>query len=110
MKRLSTGILAAFLVLALSGAGFTKKSSAPVLPARTTAASMQTLYYFFSWPYDVYNDRKTLNDEIYEMWIWYGGVLIDTDPSGGTLIERGYPDKAQPHDMLPVIFLYAHFN
>jgi hypothetical protein len=110
MKRLSTGIFAAFLLLALTGAGFTPKPSNTTSPTHLTAAPRQTLYYFFSWPYDVYNDRKILSDEIYEMWIWYGGVLIDTNPGGGTLIERGYADRAQPHDMLPVIFLYAHFD
>jgi len=67
-----------------------------------------TLFYWYSWPYDTYNDRKTIPDEEWEMWFYYA-ALVDTDPSGGELIERGYLNNAYPHNMLPSQFLYVHF-
>ena len=67
-----------------------------------------TLFYWYSWPYDTFNDRKTIPDEEWEMWLYYA-ALVDTDPSGGELIERGYLNGALPHNMLPSVFLYVHW-
>ena len=88
--------------------------AAPATPTRkrlkmeTLLRPDQTLYYWYSWPYDTYNDRKTLNDEIWEMWFYYA-ALVDTNPSGGILIERGYNNGNYPHSLLPYYFLYVHY-
>lgn len=136
MNRLSISILAAGVTI-LCGTSFSKKStvlvtppaisvSAPMTPKtpnttitpdvptrhrlkmETLLRPNQTLYYWYSYPYDTYNDRKTLNDEIYEMWFYYA-ALVDTDPSGGVLIEKGYYTGAYPHNQLPSYFLYVHY-
>ncbi len=78
------------------------------LKMETLLRPNQTLYYWYSWPYDTYNDRKTVNDEINEMWLYYA-ALVDTDPSGGVLIEKGYYTGAYPHNQLPSYFLYVHW-
>jgi hypothetical protein len=136
MNRLSISILAAGVTI-LCGTSFSKKSTVLVTPPAISASAPmtpktpnttitpdvptrhrlkmetllrpnQTLYYWYSYPYDTYNDRKTLNDEIYEMWFYYA-ALVDTDPSGGVLIEKGYYTGAYPHNQLPSYFLYVHY-
>jgi hypothetical protein len=79
-------------------------------PTGETAASTprQMLYYFYTYPYDFYNDRKTLADEEYELWVMYG-FNVDTSPSGGTLLMKGYFNDAYPHNQLPMVLLYGHF-
>ena len=70
---------------------------------------MGQLYYWYTVPYDSYNDRKTLPDEIFELWALYD-VLIDQDPTaGGYLLMKGYFNNAQPHNQLPQVLLYGHF-
>ena len=133
MNRLSISILAVGVTI-LCITSFSKKSTPPVTPSAVSAPiprtpgttstpttptrhrlkmetllrPNQTLYYWYSYPYDTYNDRKTVNDEIYEMWFYYG-ALVDTDPSGGVLIEKGYYTGAYPHNQLPSYFLYVHY-
>ena len=130
MNRLSISILAAGATI-LCGTSFSKKSTVLVTPLTISASTPktpsapiattrhrlkmetllrpnQTLYYWYSYPYDTYNDRKTLNDEINEMWFYYA-ALVDTDPSGGVLIEKGYYTGAYPHNQLPSYFLYVHY-
>jgi hypothetical protein len=67
-------------------------------------------YYWFTYPDDAYNDYASLDQEETEWWIYYDGVVINTNPIGGTLIARGYPDDVYPHDKFPTVFLYAHFT
>lgn len=99
MKRLSL-VCFIMLVFVLLGTGFIRK---PTLPM----SSRQTLYYWYSSD-DTYNDRKSLNDEINEMWDYYW-VPITTNPSGGVLVEKGYLTNAFPHNNYPSVYLYAHY-
>ncbi len=134
MNRLSISLLFAAGLTILCGTSFSKKPTASISSPATSAAALktpnttsapnaparhrlkmetllrpnQTLYYWYSYPYDTYNDRKTVNDEIYEMWFYYA-ALVDTDPSGGVLVEKGYYTGAYPHNQLPSYFLYVHY-
>jgi hypothetical protein len=89
------------LPLIFSGAVFSKTADAAP-PVR------QVSYYWYSYPYDEYNDYETVANETYEMWVWYG-VPVNSDPAGGTLIERGYTNNVYPHEFPPVEFLYEHY-
>jgi hypothetical protein len=103
MQRLSVRLLLLTAVLVFSGAAFSKTSdAAPV-------ATRQVYYYWYSWPDDTYNDEETAAYETNEMWIYYD-AWVDQDPSGGTLIERGYVNNAYPHNEFASVFLYAHFS
>jgi hypothetical protein len=101
----------AFAVLALSGAGFTKKPTpAPSLASASTptpaSKSFAQSYYWYSAFDGSYTDYETVSYEIWEMEIYYD-CTVNTDPAGGTLIEEGYwfnnPDYPASY------FLYAHF-
>jgi hypothetical protein len=114
MQRLSMIAFTAFAVLALSGAGFTKKATpAPSLasastptPASPASKTFAQSYYWYSAFDGSYNDYETVSYEIWEMEIYYD-CTVNTDPAGGTLIEEGYwfnnPDYPASY------FLYAHF-
>jgi len=71
-------------------------------------APCHTQYYWYSYPDDTYNDYQSLSDEINEMWAYYG-LPVDTNPGGGTLIERGYQNNSYPHIAFPVLYLYVHY-
>ncbi|HVU56064.1 MAG TPA: hypothetical protein VHD83_13460 [Puia sp.] len=101
MKRLSILLLPALLAL-------TPHSTSP-RQTPPPAVAAQTLYYWFSVPDDMYHDRATVNDEIDEMWLYYG-TLVNTTPAGGVLIERGYFNNALPHTQFPAAYLYAHYQ
>jgi hypothetical protein len=90
------------LVFTLCGAGLISK------PTEAVAATTQALYYWYSWPSDSYIDRKTIDDETYEMWVYYG-VFVNTNPAGGTLVDRGYTYNNYPHTFFPAVYLYAHY-
>ena len=94
-------------LLVLTGVAFTRK---PLPPKTEPAAPKDFVYYWYTYPMDQYNDYETIADETYEWWLWYGGVLIDTSPTGGTLIARGYQSNNYPHTMFPAAYLYAHFQ
>lgn len=87
-------------------AGFTPKPNPR--PDSATPGAKQMLYYWFTWPYDSYNDRKTVADEEYELWVLYG-YNVDESPSGGTELMRGYFNGAIPHNQNPLVILYGHF-
>jgi hypothetical protein len=118
MNRLSLLLLLTAGLTTLCGTTFSERTSttiaSPSSPAshrlkmETLPRPNQTLYYWYSYPYDTYNDRKTVADEINEMWLYYA-ALVDTDPSGGVLIEKGYYTGAYPHNQLPSYFLYVHW-
>ena len=91
------------LPLILSGASFSKTSDTALTAAR------QVSYYWYAYPYDTYNDENTLAAEEFEMWVYYDAP-VNTEPGGGTLVERGYTNKTDPHEFPPVYFLYAHFT
>lgn len=104
MKRFSLRLALATAALSLF-AGFTH------LKARKAAAphptSRQVEYYWYTWPGDTYNDENTLANEEYEMWVYYDAP-VNTDPSDGTLIERGFVNNTYPHEFAPSYFLYVH--
>lgn len=97
-------LFAAGLIIFCS-AGFTQKPAAPEPPV---SAKQGQLYYWYTQPYDQFNDQKTLADEKWELWSLYF-VLIDTDPIGGTLLMKGYFNNAYPHNQWALVFLYGHF-
>lgn len=98
MKRLSISLPAIALALVLVGSS-----------ARSTkAASRDQLYYWYT-PDDQYNDENTITDEEDEWYIYLGGVPVDEDPSGGTLLVQGYINNSDPHEYLPAVYLYAHY-
>jgi hypothetical protein len=79
-------------------------------PAGQAKTQIGQLYYWYAPPYDWYNDRKTLPDETYELWVMYG-CLIDQDPSSsGILVMKGYFNNAYPHNQFPQVLLYAHYQ
>ena len=104
MKKFPLRLALATAILSLF-AGFTK------LKARKAAASKPALrqseYYWYTWPGDTYNDENTLANEEYEMWVYYDAP-VNTDPSDGQLIERGYFNETYPHEFAPSYFLYVH--
>jgi hypothetical protein len=105
MQRLSLRLLAAFVVLALSGAGFTKKASAT---ANSNSSNRQKSYYWFFAQADWFFDYNTVANEEWEMEADFGG-LVDENPTGGLLLDLGYQDDSDdPHDFPPLIFLYQH--
>jgi hypothetical protein len=113
MQRLSMIALTAFAVLALSGAGFTKKAApartpAPAQASASAAKKKLPSYYWYSTFDGSYNDYETTNYEIWEMEVDYD-VLVNQDPAGGTLIEEGFLTEADPNPDGPMVFLYGHF-
>ena len=104
MKKLSLRLALATAALSLF-AGFTN------VKARKAAASptalRQSEYFWYTWPGDTYNDENTLAAEESEMWAYYDAP-VDTDPSDGTLIERGFVNNTYPHEFAPSYFLYVH--
>jgi len=125
MKRLSISLpaIALVLALALSGTAFTSAPGTSNNTITTTPAQhYQNVHflkknyfdqsYFWYWADDdTYNDYGTV---LYEEWelgqYYYPGVEIDTNPGAGTLLMKGYPYYCQPHNTLPLVFLYAHFT
>ena len=100
-------VLTAIAVLTLSGAGFAKKP-APASPASPTGKTNVNTYYWYSAFDGSYNDDETLAWEEWEMEIYYDCSNVNTNPVGGTLIEKGYTinNPGFPAN----VFLYAHFN
>ena len=120
MKRLSILVFVAMLSLTLSGTGFTRKPSVahtaaltvplpvPHTAATAAAPTAETLYYWYTAPDDTYNDRQTIEDETYELWIYYG-TTVNTNPAGGVLVSRGYRNDSYPHNQFATIYLFAHY-
>jgi hypothetical protein len=81
--------------------------SSPSAPTTTRTV----LYYWYTYPDDVYNDHLSLDEETYEWWVFYGGLVgVDTNPIGGTMIARGYNNNYYPHYNFPTAYLYAHLG
>jgi len=95
-------------VITLLFTAFTKKPLPKEAPRPTTAAPKTLLLYWYTYPYDSYNDWKTTSDEEYELWVMYG-FPVDQTPGGGTLLMKGYYNDAYPHNQLPYVLLYGHF-
>ena len=85
---------------------FTKKTIPRDAPHPTEAAR-QVILYWYTFPYDFYNDYKTIAQEEYELWAMYG-YPVDQVPGGGTLLMKGYLYYGTPH-LPPSALLYGHF-
>jgi len=109
MKRLSICLPALALALGLTLSGATPISKANIAtPAPTRPTNhFQFTYYWFTYPGDAYIDHQTLAVEEIE-WLVYYGLLVNTDPRGGTLVARGYLVPTWPHSTQPAAFLYSH--
>jgi hypothetical protein len=109
MNRLSTFLPALTLALALTlpGTAHTPKAATGQTAAPKEKARFDLTYYWYTYPADAFFDHQTLLTEELEWWIILGDP-IDTDPSGGTLIARGYLTKTYPHTSFASIYLYAH--
>lgn len=113
MKRLSTITLGCVLTLLFTTLAFTGKPrqlAQQAKKAEANFAARQALYYWYFEPGNVYNDENSLAGEELEMWIYYDGVLINTNPLGGTLIEEGFYNNTNPHNEPAYYYLYAHFD
>ena len=73
----------------------------------TPAKARQVYYYWYDEPQDTYDNYDTTADMI-NTWENLLGVMVNTNPAGGTLIVEGYNDNVYPHDVPPTVFLYAH--
>ena len=117
MQNLSKCAATAFVVLALTGAAFMKKTAsaavasvkaAPVAKPGSQAKDANVNVYWWYSAFDgSYNDYETLSYEIWEMEIYYD-CTVNTTPGGGTLIEKGFWPNNNPN-YPPMYFLYAHF-
>jgi hypothetical protein len=127
MKPLSIRLLAIAGALVLSLSGATAK---PATGTHITATTLHWLiaqpcihsldalapaakkwdisYYFYSYPEDNYVDYNTVVNEEWDLWLWYGGVEMGTNPIGGTLLEKGYLTAGWPHGYVSV-FIYGYF-
>jgi hypothetical protein len=107
MKRLSyyAPALALAAVLALSGAA-PASSATPTISAK---ADFQVMYYWYLEPDDLPDQYADVDDEENELWILYGGYVVNTIPTGGTLVAEGFLNNNYPHTEFPSVYLYVHF-
>jgi len=103
-------LLLAAAVVTLITTAFTAfpKKTLPKDAPRAKEEAKQIMLYWYTYPYDFYNDYKNIADEEYELWAMYGFPVNQTI-GGGTLLMRGYVNNANPHNQLPYVFLYGHF-
>ena len=109
MNRIAISILLAAGLLLFCSTSFTTPFT-PSNPASSTRTIRNTSYYWFLYPSDQFNDYASLTAEEEEWWYYYDGVVINTNPIGGTLIARGYLNGNYPHTSYPSAFIYAHFT
>lgn len=108
MKQLPLSLLLALGLIVLCGTSFTKDTKAS--PQSTPIAHRGVNFYWYSYPDDEYNDYADIYDEENYWWYYYDGVVVNTNPIGGTLIARGYSGNSYPHGTTPSAWLYAHFT
>ena len=133
MKPLSFSLLGCLLVLSLSSANSPKTISPATTTTPMTASTLRWMiaqpcftsvasaephsvtgkrdlsYYWYTYPDDIYNDYNTIASEAWNLWVLLGGIIVDTNNLGGTLLEKGYIDYGEPH-LFPSAFLYAHYG
>lgn len=90
--------------------GFTPKHLSPAHAASSTSDTKRMMYYFYTYPDDVFHDYNSASAEEDYWWEALGGVLVNTNPIGGTLVARGYQADYYPHMQPPSIYLYAHYT
>jgi hypothetical protein len=103
-------LLAAGLVLLCTTSFTPSSASATSHPSPAADAARKAVYYWYTYPADEFNDYATLSYEELEWWFYYDGVLINTNPNGGTPIARGYLNNNYPHTITPSVWIYAHFT
>ena len=64
-------------------------------------------YYWYD-ESDSYVDYNTVSSEITTLEDELD-VLVDQNSVGGTAIESGYVNNADPHNYPPAVILYAHY-
>ena len=64
-------------------------------------------YYWFRADGDAYDGYFTISQEVLRMEQMYG-EFCDTDPTGGTLVSRGYILPTVPHIIWASQFIFAH--
>ena len=84
-------------------------SDKAVAPAASPSDAAADIYlYWYSYPADTYLTYCGVDEEINTLELEYD-VLVDADPSGGTLLVRGYDSDIYPHEVWPTVYLYGHF-
>jgi predicted transcriptional regulator len=73
-----------------------------------TKTAVNTFYYWYKAIDDSYVQYSNTADAEWEM-EQETGVLVDTNNSGGTLVERGYINSVIPHNVFASVLLYAHY-
>ncbi len=110
MSYLPVRLLLLVAALALCSISFTPKPRTPSPTTRAAAAPKGIMYFWFTYPDDEFNEYADLNTEATYWWYYYDGVIVNTVPTGGTLVSRGYSNNSYPHAGLPSAWLYAHFT
>ena len=111
MKPLSICVVAlatSLLVLCTSFHPTTVSSKQHAASAGSgSAARVGNLFWYIDGG-TVYHDWVSADIEAYELEEEYG-VMVDTNPVGGTLLSSGYPIYGYPHLIFASTFLYGHF-
>jgi hypothetical protein len=108
MKPLSNLTVAVATVLLTLCASFSSgKESATPIPPQRSAAFKDTRFYWFLTPSDSYDGFFSITIEIGRMEQLYG-LYCDTDPTGGTLVAKGYVLPTVPHVIWPSQFIFSH--
>jgi hypothetical protein len=104
MKPLSVATVAIATSLLVLCTSFhpLKKTAQP-----ETAARVGNLFWYIDGG-TVYDDWVSADIETGELEDEYG-VLVDTNPVGGTLLAGGYPIYGYPHLIFASSYLYGHF-
>ena len=105
MKSLSISVVAMATSLFVLCTSFSDRQ---IAGSETAAAARVGNLFWYIDDGTVYNDWTSVDNETTEMEDEYG-VLVDTDPVGGTIVSIGYPVYGLPHDVYPSCYLYAHF-
>jgi len=105
MKPSSFGRLAIAAGLCLLFTAFTPQRS---FSPKVFVSQTSVHYYYYLADDDSYDSYSTVSEEIIRMQTLYG-VLVNTNPFGGTLVALGYLNNAYPHNIWPSSYLYAHF-
>ena len=116
MKSLSistVAIAAAILVLCtsfhpLQGTSSSHEISKPAVSSLLGATARQGDLFWYIDNGTEYTGYISVEDETDDLMEEYG-VLVDTDPDGGTLLASGYPIYGYPHLIFASSFLYGHF-
>jgi len=64
-------------------------------------------YYYYLDNGDTFDAYNTIADEITHLEIILG-TYVDTNPSGGYIVARGYINNNYPHTIWPNSYMYAH--